>query len=360
MKSMQVTEFGAPLAAIENVTPVPRGREVLLRVRAAGICHTDLHLWHGGYDLGHGRTLSLKERGIKLPLTMGHETVGVVEAVGEAVTDVAPGDTRLVYPWIGCGRCDVCRDGHENLCLTPGTIGINRPGGYADRLLVPDARYLVDLRGLDPAYAAPLACSGLTCFSALRKIGDATLARAPLVVIGAGGLGLMCIRLLGALGGVGAIVVEPDAQRRVAALEAGALAAIDPASDDPAGQIRRAANQPVQAVVDLVGNPASAALGFDVLTKGGKPVMVGLFGGGAPWALPLIPIKAIAIQGSYVGSLAELQELVELVATRQLPLIPVTTCAMNALNDGLRKLEAGNVIGRLVMMPDLAAEYAVG
>ncbi|MCJ9714091.1 alcohol dehydrogenase catalytic domain-containing protein, partial [Bordetella hinzii] len=122
MKSMQVTEFGQPLVQADTPTPVPRGREVLLRVRAAGVCHTDLHLWHGGYDLGHGRTLSLKERGVTLPLTMGHETVGIVEAVGEDAGEVPLGAVRLVYPWIGCGQCEVCREGRENLCLTPRTI----------------------------------------------------------------------------------------------------------------------------------------------------------------------------------------------------------------------------------------------
>jgi hypothetical protein len=203
MKSMQVTEFGQPLVQADTPTPVPRGREVLLRVRAAGVCHTDLHLWHGGYDLGHGRTLSLKERGVTLPLTMGHETVGIVEAVGEDAGEVPLGAVRLVYPWIGCGQCEVCREGRENLCLTPRTIGINRAGGYADYILVPDPRHLVDLQGLDPVRAAPLACSGLTCFSALRKIGEDVLRRGAIVVVGAGGLGLMSLQLLKAMGAPG-------------------------------------------------------------------------------------------------------------------------------------------------------------
>ncbi|AKQ58538.1 alcohol dehydrogenase [Bordetella hinzii] len=351
MKSMQVTEFGQPLVQADTPTPVPRGREVLLRVRAAGVCHTDLHLWHGGYDLGHGRTLLLKERGVTLPLTMGHETVGIVEAVGEDAGEVPLGAVRLVYPWIGCGQCEVCREGRENLCLTPRTIGINRAGGYADYILVPDPRHLVDLQGLDPVRAAPLACSGLTCFSALRKIGEDVLRRGAIVVVGAGGLGLMSLQLLKAMGAPGAVVVEVDAAKREAALRAGALAAIDPKAPDAAQAIRDAVGGPVRAVLDLVANPESAALGFDLLTKGGRLVLVGLFGGAAPWPLPLIPMKSATIQGSYVGSLPELRELVALVARERLELIPVSTCGMGALGQALRDLEAGRIVGRMIMTP---------
>lgn len=351
MKSMQVTGFGAPLAEADEATPTPRGKEVLLRVRAAGVCHTDLHLWHGGYDLGNGRTLSLAERGVKLPLVMGHENVGMVEAVGEDADPALLGTLQLVYPWMGCGRCDTCRSGAENMCLTPSTIGINRAGGYADHLLVPDARCLVDLKGIDPVSAAPLACSGLTCFSALRKIGEDVYTRAPIVVVGAGGLGLMCLKLLAGLGGAGAVVVEPDPSRRDAALAAGALAVVDPRAPDAAERVRDAVGGPVRAVLDLVANPDTAALGFDLLTKGGKLILVGLFGGAAPWSLPLIPMKSVTIQGSYVGSLPELRELVALVARERLSLVPVQTCGLNALGDALRDLQDGKVVGRMVMTP---------
>src|SRR5207237_6304816 len=101
MRSYRVTEFGAPLSEVDAQTPRPSGSEVVLRVKAAGVCHSDLHIWEGGYDLGHGRRLSLKDRGIALPLTMGHETVGEVLTLGPDATGVKPGEVRLVYPWIG-------------------------------------------------------------------------------------------------------------------------------------------------------------------------------------------------------------------------------------------------------------------
>src|SRR5271156_5139290 len=116
MRCYQVAAFGAPLTEAVIPTATPGGAEVLLEVVAAGVCHSDLHIWEGGYDLGHGKRLSLKDRGIALPLAMGHETVGEVVALGPDATGVKVGEVRLVYPWIGCGTCAVCLAGNENLC----------------------------------------------------------------------------------------------------------------------------------------------------------------------------------------------------------------------------------------------------
>ncbi len=144
------------------------------------------------------------------------------------------------------------------------------------------------------------------------------------MVIGAGGLGLMCLSILKALGGNGAVVVDIDERKRRSALDCGALAAVDGRDPQAISEITRAAQGSVRGVIDLVGSPKSTALGFAVLPKGGKLVIVGLFGGGAPWALPLIPIKAATIQGSYVGNLHELRELMELARTGAVPRIPIT------------------------------------
>ncbi|MEN4920989.1 alcohol dehydrogenase catalytic domain-containing protein, partial [Achromobacter spanius] len=237
MISYQVTAFGEPLARAERPTPAPAGGQVLLRVLAAGVCHTDIHTWEGGYDLGGGKRLSMAQRGVSLPLTLGHETVGEVVAAGpDAPPDIRPGQRRLVYPWIGCGDCKVCRRGRENLCASPRFLGIFRPGGYSDHIMVPDARYLVDIGDLRPEQAAPYACSGLTTYSAIRKIPPEVLAEEAVVVIGAGGLGLMCVTLLKALGCPTVVVLESDGVRRGAALAAGAHAAIDATAADAAAQ----------------------------------------------------------------------------------------------------------------------------
>ena len=198
MKSYQIIDFGRPLAEVDLPDPKPSDDEVVIAVKAAGVCHSDLHLWEGGFDLGGGRRLTLKDRGVQLPLTLGHETAGEILSVGPNVTDRQVGEMCLIYPWIGCGVCPVCRDGNENLCMKPRCLGIHCDGGYSDKLVVPHSKYLLPLEGLDPVAAAPLACSGVTTYSALKKLGP--LIREELVlVIGAGGLGLMCFSILKAM-----------------------------------------------------------------------------------------------------------------------------------------------------------------
>lgn len=354
MKSFQVTDFNSPLQEKDSPTPQPTGSQVLIRVKAAGVCHSDLHIWEGGYDLGHGRKpLSLKERGVSLPRTMGHETVGEVLAFGPDVKDgfngLKVGDVALVYPWLGCGKCKVCLAGEENMCLQPYSLGVHCDGGYADHMIVPHPRYLLDLKGLDPVTAAPYACSGVTTYSALKKVEEHF--DTPILIFGAGGLGLMALSLLKAMGGKGAIVVDIDARKREAAEKAGALATVDGAAPDALAQIAAKAGGPIYAVIDLVGNAGTTQLGFDALTKGGKLVIVGLFGGGATWALPLIPIKAITIQGSYVGNLRETAELLDLVRAKKLPPIPVTPMPFAKANQALTDLKEGKLVGRAVLTP---------
>lgn len=350
MRSYQVIDFGAPLVEAEAPTPKPQGAEVLLEVVAAGVCHSDLHIWEGGYDLGRGKRLSLKDRGINLPLTMGHETAGRAVAIGPDAKGVAIGQTYLVYPWIGCGQCAVCRRGDENLCSAPNCLGIHRHGGYADHILAPDPKYLIDLDGLDPTAMAPFACSGLTAFSALKKVA-AGLNETPLVIIGAGGLGLICLQILKALDGKGAIVADIDPLKREAAKKNGALVAIDPRASDALAQLTAANGGPVMAAIDFVGSEETSGLAFAALGRGGKLVMVGLFGGAAGWSLPLIPIKAASILGSYVGNLAELRELVDLVRAGKVKPLPVTRCALHEAGKTLTDLRAGRFIGRAVLTP---------
>ena len=355
MKSFQVAEFNAPLKEVDQPTPQPAGMQVLIKVKAAGVCHSDLHIWEGGYDLGHGRKpLSLKDRGVSLPRTMGHETVGEVAAFGPDIKEsdkggLKIGDVVLAYPWLGCGKCATCLAGEENMCLKPNSLGVYCDGGYADHMTVPHPKYLLDLKGLDPVTAAPYACSGVTTYSALKKV-EKDFAT-PIVVFGAGGLGLMALSLLKAMGGKGAIVVDIDARKREAAEKAGALATVDGNAPDALEQLAKKAGEPIRAVIDLVGNAATTQLGFDCLTKGGKLVIVGLFGGGAPWALPLIPIKAITIQGSYVGNLRETQQLLDLVRTKKIAPIPVTPMPFAKANDALVDLQQGRLVGRAVLTP---------
>ena len=353
MRCYCVLNHGQALELVEKPIPEPQGTEVLLKVRAAGVCHTDLHLWEGHYDLGGGKKLTLAERGIKPPLTLSHEIVGEVVCAGPAAQETGGGHAgrvALVHPWIGCGECAACLRGEENICIKPQALGVVRPGGFAEYVIVPHPRYLVDIDGLDPVQAAPLACAGVTTYSALRKLGP-RIQSDPVVVIGAGGLGLMAIAVLKALGGKGAIVVDIDPVKREAALAAGALQVIDARAADAAQQIQQATGGGARAVIDLVGATPTVSLAIASAARGGHIVICGLMGGDLTLALPIIPMRPLTLQGSYVGTLQELQELVELVKRTRMTPIPVTPRPLSQANAALQDLHHGRVVGRTVLVP---------
>ncbi len=351
MRMFQVCVCGQPLQLNEQSTPQPTGAEVLLKILAAGVCHSDLHLSDGYFDLGGGKRLSLQDRGMKLPLTLGHENVGEVAALGPQAKGVKLGAKVLVDPWMGCGECRVCKRGDEQLCTKPSSIGVFRHGGYSDFLMVPHPRYLFDIGDLAPERVAPLACSGVTTYSALKKVGP-TLTTDPVVFIGAGGLGLMGLAIHQAMGGHSAVVVDIDPAKREAAKKAGAVAVIDGTAPDAVAQIVAATNGGGSwATIDLVGSSATARLGIDSLSKGGKLIIVGLYGGDITVSLPPFPMRAITVQGSYTGSLTDTAELIELVKRTGLPPVPVATRRLEEVNAALSDLRAGKIIGRVVLTP---------
>ena len=350
MRCYCVTRHGQPLELIDKPVPQPSGTEVLVRVRAAGLCHTDLHLWEGHYDMGGGKKLTLAERGIKPPLTLSHEVAGEIVSGGAAAGPLVTGQRVLVHPWIGCGECAACQRGEENICVKPQALGVARPGGFAEYLIVPHARYLIDITGLDEAEAAPLACAGVTTYSALKKFGK-RIHEGPVVVIGAGGLGLMAIQVLKALGGKGAIAVDVDASKRDAALAAGALAALDARAPDAAQQIIQASGGGARAVLDLVGATPTVTLALAASARGGHTVICGLMGGDITLSLPVIPMRPLTLQGSYVGTVDELRELIALVRQGELRPIPVTRRPMRDANAALQDLHHGKVVGRTILVP---------
>lgn len=351
MLSFDVCECGAPLQRMERETPKPSGSEVVLKVIAAGVCHSDLHIWDGYYDIGQGQKLKLLDRGIKLPLTMGHENVGEVIAVGPAAKGVSIGDIRLIHPWMGCGECIVCRRGEENLCLKPCSVGIHRGGGFATHVLIPHSRYLFDIGGLPPERAAPLACSGVTAYSALKKVGPQLITDEPVVMVGAGGVGLMALALHRAMSGKSAIMVDIDPVKREAAKKAGASQVIDGKAGDAIDQIRAATGGGAWSVIDFVGAGQTVKLGVDAAIKGGKVIVVGLFGGDVSIPTPFFPIKALTVQGSYVGSLPEMGELLDLVRRTGAPAVPIATRPLAQVNAALNDLRDGKVVGRVVITP---------
>jgi D-arabinose 1-dehydrogenase-like Zn-dependent alcohol dehydrogenase len=348
----QVCVCGEPLQCNEAPTPEPKGSEVLLKVLAAGVCHSDIHLADGWFDLGGGKRMSLQDRGMKLPVTLGHENVGEVIAVGPDAKGVKIGQKMLADPWIGCGKCPACLRNEDNLCTAMRSLGVFSNGGYATHMMVPHPRYLFDIGDMAPERAAPLACSGVTTYGALKKV--ATLKSEPTVIIGAGGLGLMCLALHQKMGGHSAIVVDIDPAKRDAAKKAGAKAVVDGKAADAVDQIKALTNGGAWGVVDLVGSSQSARMGYDSLAKGGKYVIVGLYGGDITLSLPPIAMRALTIQGSYVGSVPEMAELMDLIKRTGLPDVPVATRPLSQVNAAMDDLRAGKIVGRVVLQPEPA------
>jgi propanol-preferring alcohol dehydrogenase len=157
---------------LQNIkTLIPKGSQVLLKVESCGICHSDIHLWEGGYEGPGGAFLKTTDRGVKYPLTPGHEIAGIVEDLGEEAREkFNKNDKVIVYPWIGEGLCPACIQGEENLCDKPQSLGIYQDGGYAEYVLVPSYRYLVKVSDrIEMDVAATLPCSALTAYNAVRN-----------------------------------------------------------------------------------------------------------------------------------------------------------------------------------------------
>ncbi|MGA0593814.1 alcohol dehydrogenase [Enterovirga sp. CN4-39] len=350
MNSYQITAFGRPLELRCTAEPEPAGSEVLVRVERAGVCHSDLHIWHGFFDLGGGKRFEMTQR-MTLPFTLGHEIVGEVVAVGPDADPDLVGTQGIVHPWIGCGSCHACAAGEEVRCAKPRTVGTRRDGGYSDHVLVPHGRYIVPYGDLEPGLAATCACSGLTAYSALKKLPRMS-AEDSVVIIGAGGVGLACVGLAGAVTPAKVIVSDVGGTKRAAALAAGAHAALDGSGEGGSAAIREAAgDRPPRAAIDFVGSPETLRLAIDSVDVGGIVISVGLYGGEIAISTALLPLRQTTIRGSYVGSLEELRELVGVMQTRDVKAVPVTTRPMAEVNAILADLEAGRIVGRTVMVP---------
>ena len=347
MLSYEVTEWGKPLQKAVHETPKPTGTEVLLKLKYCGVCHSDVHIREGYFELGGGKRFYMTERGMKLPVTLGHEPYGTVIGAGPDAGDVPIGADRLVCPWIGCGTCARCREGQDNHCMAPRFVGVQRAGGYADHLLIPHPRYLVDASGIDPAWAATLSCSGLTTYSAVSKLKP--IPREEWVaVMGAGGLGLMAIEMLKALGHERIVAVDIDPAKLAAARAEGAAATVDGRDPEAAKKLQQAAGGPLYGAIDLVGADNTAGAAFAALRKGGRLILVGLYGGEIPLSLVPLIQRAIRIEGSYVGTVQELKEVVALARAGKIKPIPIEKRPLAEVSRTLDELKAGTIVGRVV------------
>jgi D-arabinose 1-dehydrogenase-like Zn-dependent alcohol dehydrogenase len=349
MHRESLVDYGKPLLKTEAATPVPAGTEVLLRVSHCGVCHSDLHLQDGYFDLGGGKQLDVRANR-QLPFTLGHEIAGMVEAMGPEATGVERGKRYAAYPWIGCGRCGLCARGDEHMCNAPRALGITVDGGYATHVLVPHPRYLLDVEGIAPEIAGPLMCSGLTGYGAIKKALP-YLRAGPLLIVALGGVGMMGLQFARALTSTPIYVADVDAAKREAALKLGATAVFDPAEADARKALLKASGGGVGAAVDFAGSDKSFAFAHAPVAKGGAAIVVGLFGGSFAMPVPMLPLRALTIMGSYVGSPAEAAEMLALVKAGKVKPIPVEQRPLGEAGRALDDLRAGRIVGRVVIAP---------
>ena len=349
MKAAQIVEPNKPLKISEIETPKPVGTQVLVKVKAVGVCHSDLHLWEGGYDTGDG-FMKVTDRGVKFPVTPGHEMVGKVSEIGEDVTEIKIGDDVLVYPWIGCGACSTCEKGDTNLCEAPKSLGVFQDGGYAEYSIVPDYKFLIKISGIDLEGAASLSCSGLTAYTAVKK----AISNSPenILIIGAGGLGLMGIQIAKALCNANIICADLTDEKLQKAKEMGADHTINTKHSEASKTIMSICNgKGADSIIDFVNAPPTVKLGLSVIRKRGNIILVGLFGGAVDLPLVSIPLKALTIQGAYTGNYNDLVDLVDLAKKGIIKPIISKRYILDEANTALEDLRNRKVIGRAVIVP---------
>lgn len=317
MRAAVLRAFGAPPAIEQRPDPEPEGEEVVVRVSACGVCHSDLEAIDGRWP------------DFPLPRVLGHEIAGETGAHGSV----------LVYGAWGCGDCPFCARGEEQICPTHVSAGHHRDGGYADAVVVPSPRHLFPLDGLNPVRAAPLTDAALTSYRAIRRLLPWTDAGSTAVVIGAGGLGQFAVQWLRLLSAARVVVVEPDSGRRDRALELGADEAVGAEGPLP----------PARAVADFVGTAETMRLAADAVEPAGVVMSVGGAGGRLAFGLGAVPYESVFTTSAW-GSRPELAEVLAHARRGDLRW-EVEALPLDAIGEALATLRAGRVAGRLVITP---------
>ena len=330
MRAAQLQEYDRPLELVDRPEPEPLGpRDVVVRIGGAGVCATDLHAQDG----------LMEPAGVRLPLVLGHENAGWVEAVGGGVTAAAVGDAVLLYPAYSCGLCVPCRRGQEMLCERHQFTGLTCDGGFAEYVLV-DERSLVPLPPrVEPATVAPHADAGITAYHAVKKLLPRLVPGSTSVVIGVGGVGHIALQLLRVLGGGRVVAVDTDERRRALARELGADEVLDGTRDIAGADV----------VLDFVATDATHAAGLGMLARGGLYSTVG-YGGVISVPSVELVVGETEIVGNLVGTWIDLWELMQLHGRGAIRLV-TETHPLEAVNDVLDSLRAGDVTGRAVLVP---------
>jgi propanol-preferring alcohol dehydrogenase len=342
MRALRLLKWGAPPELVEVPVPVPRGTELLLRVEAAGLCHSDLHIM----DAPDGALP------YELPFTLGHEVVGSVVATGADAEPGWLGRRAVVHGVWSCGRCRQCRRGRENYCFAlTGPIGggIGRDGGLADYMLVPAARHLVATDGLDPLAVAPLTDAGLTVQHALNTHRE-LLSRATVVVIGVGGLGHLALQLLAGHDPACVVAVEPRTAARQLAMKLGADAVVPAVANAAAWLDGCDGGHGADVVLDFVGTHETLAAGGTLLAPGGRLVVVGSGGGCLGVGKTAGLERGWSVSAPFWGTRRELAAVVRFAEAGRIR-AEVETYRLGDVLTAYECLRAGRVQGRAVVVP---------
>ena len=353
MKAYQIVENGKPLEKREIKKPIPVGEEILIKTIACGVCHSDVHIHEGFFSLGEDAKLPVPL--MTDALAMGHEIYGEVVELGEKVEDIQIGKKYVAYPWIGCGECRDCLHGREHYCspLKTKNLGINVDGGYAEYVLIPNSKYLFDAGNTPDEAAGSYACRGLTAYSALKKAnlkeGDTSV-----VIISAGGLGLLALKIIQAAYSIKPIVIDMDDKKLELAEAAGASAVINSKDESLNEKVMKYTNGGATSVIDFVGASETFELasGMFGMKRGGTYVVVGLIGGQSTIQIPMIALGARTIRGVYVGSLEEMGELMELVRNGIIDHIDFEKRDISKANETLNDLKNGKIHGLVCLTHD--------
>ncbi|MGH9955164.1 MAG: zinc-binding dehydrogenase, partial [Nitrososphaera sp.] len=256
----------------------------------------------------------------------------------------------LVYPWIGEGTCPACRIGEENLCDSPRTLGIYQDGGYAEEVIVPSYRYLINIGNMDVDSAGLLACSGLTAYTAVNK--SQALPSQNLLVVGIGGLGLMAVQIAKAATNSNVIAIDIDDEKLEEAQKNGADEVINSKTSDAIKRIKDiTGGQGAEAIIDFVNNEKTASDATKMLRKRGKLIMVGLYGGSFELGLATVPLRAFTLTGAYTGNFADLVELIALARSGKIKPVVSKRIGLDNVNNTLEELKEGKIAGRAVLTP---------
>ncbi|MDN5845972.1 MAG: alcohol dehydrogenase [Candidatus Nitrosocosmicus sp.] len=350
MKSARTTKPHEPLEVQQLEIPKLMGPQVLVRVHSSGVCHSDIHLWDGGYEGLNGQILKTTDRGVTYPLTPGHEIAGTMVSLGDQAEGFNKNEKVIVYPWIGEGLCPACRSGEENLCDKPRSLGVYLDGGYSEFVLVPSYKYLIKIDDdLDMDAAATLSCSALTAYGAVKnadlKPND------NVVIVGTGGLGLMVIQLASAVTGARIIALDIDDDKLKTAKDSGANDIINSKKEDPVKAIMELTNNlGADAVIDFVNASKTVEIDMQFLRRAGV-VLVGLFGGELKLGLVSMPTRAYRLIGSYTGTINDLVELVSLAKRGVIKPLISNRFKLDQTTQALTMLKEGKIVGRGVINP---------